>query len=258
MIKNKKLLIFASLFILNTQLFAYADPNDKSFKDGFEAGLEALKFQAKVDGFDSKKVKIDKPYLLTFNISKMPLNEALFLQIISSREGYETHLTREFVSFGAFERKVDAQDRIKDLTRKFKLNSKDFSIHSQTNEIITYPYLFDRFYISIIKEVKDLGFIVQTQIIEKPVIKKQIIKEAKKSTPKNIYKIFNIKGSKAMSYINKGLLNDSKSYEENEFIYANNQSYKLEKEIVTKTNEKFVKVLNENLYFAIDDVNIKN
>lgn len=50
--KNFKTLFILFVFILGfNQAFAYYDEiNDKSFKDGFEAGLKALEFQAKTEG----------------------------------------------------------------------------------------------------------------------------------------------------------------------------------------------------------------
>ncbi len=92
---------------------SFYEVNHISFKEGFEAGLKALEFQAKQDGFKAKQILVSKPFLLVYEIKNTPLDEALFLQIIADKEGFETHLSRDFVSFGAFDREIDAKAKAK-------------------------------------------------------------------------------------------------------------------------------------------------
>ncbi|EIZ8033464.1 hypothetical protein MQV54_001476 [Campylobacter jejuni] len=254
----KKSFLAFSFLILSSTSYAFYEPNDKNFKDGFEAGLEALKFQAQIDGFSYKKIEINKPYLIVYNIENIPLNEALFLQVISSREGYESHLTKEFITFGEFEREIDAKEKIKFLISKFKLNAKDFKIQKNIKEIITYPYLYKRFYEKLLDEAKASGVIVETKIIEKNPIKQIKSSNKPKSIPKKSYEIFTLNNTKAMSYYSLGgSEKDSKNYIEKGFVKSGKE-YEIEKNITTNSGEKFVKIVGENIYFSIKDIAIKN
>ncbi|HIF9806744.1 TPA: hypothetical protein ACX8VE_001487 [Campylobacter jejuni] len=253
--KFLKTFIVLSSLVLVSNSYAYYEANDKNFKDGFEAGLEALSLQSKVDGFSYKRIQINKPFLIIYNIKNIPLNEALFLQVIASREGYETHLTKDFVSFGSFEREIDAKEKIKSLVSKFKLNYKDFKVQKNIKEIITYPFLYKDFYEKLLDEAKKLGIIVETQIIEKTTIKQpQPQNKSKTTTSKKKNEKFVLKNSKAMSYISLGgSERDSKNFSEDKLI-NNGKEYEIEKRIKTKSGEEFVKVLGENLYFSTKDI----
>lgn len=251
MIKKFFLILAISFGILNA---TYYEANDKNFKDGFEAGLEALKFQKNADGFNSRLIEIKEPFLLTYDIKNYPLNEALFIQLLSARQGFNTHLTKEFISFGGYEREIDAKDKMKSLASKFKLNLKDFKIQKNIKEIITYPFLYKLFYDNLLQEAIKSGVIIEVKILEKPIVKKNI-KNKPIKTFENKYPLFYLKNSKAMGYSLIGSEQDSKNFIENGFITKN--TFKLEKTITTLTGEKFVKVVGENLYFSIKDVRVK-
>lgn len=246
--------LFIALLLLQAK--AYYEPDDKSFKDGFEAGLKALEFQAKNEGFSPKIIVIDKPYVLLLDIKEMPLSEVLFLQVLASREGIESHLSEEFLYLGSFEREVDAKDRIKNLVSKFKLNAKNLKVHSHIKELISYPYLYKNFYEDLLLKAKNEGVIVETKILQKPLIKTPLIAKkplAKKSTPLN----FSLKNAKAMSYMSLGgSENDSKNYEEKGLVSQKN--FIFEKKIQTNSGESFVKVAGLNLYFLESDIIIQN
>ncbi|WP_270978451.1 hypothetical protein [Campylobacter helveticus] len=256
--KIKFIVLSALLLGLNLNVLnAYYEPNDKSFKDGFEAGLKAVEFQAKNEGFTSKSISITKPFVLLLDIKEMPLSEVLFLQVLASREGIESHLSEEFLYLGSFEREVDAKDRIKSLVAKFKLNAKDLKVHKNIKEIITYPYLYKGFYESLLQKAKEEGIIIETKVLTKPLIKNPIV--AKKPLPKkaNPTTSFSLKNAKAMSYASLGgIESDSKNYEEKGLV--GKKDFIFEKKIKTNKNESFVKVAGQNLYFLEEDIIMLN
>lgn len=249
-LSKRFLLVILLSFLALSKAFGYYEPNDKSFKDGFEAGLKALEFQAKNEGFTSKNIKISKPFTLLLDIKEMPLSEVLFLQILASREGIESHLSEDFLYLGSFEREIDAKDRIKSLIAKFKLNAKNLKIHKNIQEIITYPYLYKSFYESLLQKAKEQGIIVETKILTKTTIKNPVQKPlVKKVSPIQ----FTFKNTKAMSYVSLGgVENDSKNYEEKGL--KKKQNFTFEKKIKTNLGESFIKVAGENLYFLEADV----
>lgn len=249
-LSKRFILVILLSFLALSKAFGYYEPNDKSFKDGFEAGLKALEFQAKNEGFTSKNIKISKPFTLLLDIKEMPLSEVLFLQILASREGIESHLSEDFLYLGSFEREIDAKDRIKSLIAKFKLNAKNLKIHKNIQEIITYPYLYKSFYESLLQKAKEQGIIVETKILTKTTIKNPVQKPlVKKVSPIQ----FTLKNAKAMSYVSLGgVENDSKNYEEKGL--KKRQNFTFEKKIKTNLGESFIKVAGENLYFLEADV----
>lgn len=249
-LSKRFLLVILLSFLALSKAFGYYEPNDKNFKDGFEAGLKALEFQAKNEGFTSKNIKISKPFTLLLDIKEMPLSEVLFLQILASREGIESHLSEDFLYLGNFEREIDAKDRIKSLIAKFKLNAKNLKIHKNIQEIITYPYLYKSFYESLLQKAKEQGIIVETKILTKTTIKNPV----QKPLVKKVSSIqFTFKNTKAMSYVSLGgVENDSKNYEEKGL--KKKQNFTFEKKIKTNLGESFIKVAGENLYFLEADI----
>lgn len=132
--------------------------NEKIFKAGFEAGIKALEFQRKNDGYKPKKVTINKAYYLTYNISKLPYEEALFLQNIAAREGFDTHITKNLLFFGEFEREADALKTQADLKTKFRIDAQVKQNYG-SDSIETYPKLWGQFYTFFQNEVKKQGYI---------------------------------------------------------------------------------------------------
>ena len=248
--KNVKSLALCALFGCNLVFAnAFYEPNSKSFRDGFEAGLKALEFQAKNDGFSPKEIPILKPYILVFDISKTSLNEVLFLQNIASREGFNTQLTKNFLCFGEFEREADAKELEKQLLERFKIKTK---VLKDIEKLITYPYLFSDFFQALLKKAREEGILIETKIIE---MKPKVTKKAIAQTPKSLAtKSIEFKNPKAMSYYLLGEL-DSKNIFENGLIPSKN--YPFGEMIKTPQGESFVKVKDKNLYFSIEDVLIK-
>lgn len=229
------------------------EPNSKNFRDGFEAGIKALEFQAKTDGFQQKLITINKPYLLIFDIKNTPFHEALFLQIISAREGFDTHFTKEFVFLGEFERDIDAKDAKELMIRKYKINAEYIKILKNIKSIVTYPYLFQNFYKTVINDARDKGYIIQTEIIEiEKVIQPKIIQPKPK---KIVTKKITFKNNRAMGYTLQGNEKLSHSFVEKELLKQS--IYEFGKNIVTNDGERFVKVKGQNLFFADSDVEVK-
>lgn len=249
-----------TIFLIFSFNISYAntlyEPNTIRFKEGFEAGLQALEFQAKQDGYKQKQIEVSKPFLLVYEIKNTPLNEALFLEIIAQKEGFDTHLSKDFISFGQFEREIDAQSKAKELVDKFKINKALVKIYSNKQSFTTYPFLWQDFHTKLLQEAIDLGVIVQEKTIYKTIYKEIPKVNNSKSKPKIDTKKMILRNARAMSY--KNLSNnqdDSLSY--TEIGLVNQQEYEFEKEIKTKQGEIFVKVKDKNLYFSILDVEIK-
>ncbi|TWO28055.1 inverse autotransporter beta domain-containing protein [Campylobacter hyointestinalis] len=131
----------------------YDEPNPKSFKNSFNSGINAIYFQAKNDGFHPKVLSIKKPYFVVVEIKNMSLDEALFLELIANRDGYDTHLTKEYVTFGEFQREIDAKKVVSALKIKYKIESSIIRILKNQKEIVTYPYLFSD--INIVEQVEN-------------------------------------------------------------------------------------------------------
>lgn len=242
---------FAFAARMNIEIY---EPNSKNFRDGFEAGIKALEFQAKTDGFQQKLIALNKPYLLIFDIKNTPLHEALFLQIISAREGFDTHFTKEFVSLGEFERDIDAKDAKELMIRKYRLNPNDLKILTSQNNLVTYPFLFHNFHKNILNEVQKLGYIIKTEMIY--VNKARInTTQQKAATPKVISKKIVFKNPRVMGYILQGDKRFSQSFKEKGLLKVTD--YEFQKSITTDEGEIFVKVKGENLYFPNSDVSMK-
>ncbi|CAD7289534.1 hypothetical protein LMG7974_01611 [Campylobacter majalis] len=249
----KKIIFFVSFLVicLNANNL-YDEPNPASFKNGFNAGINSVAFQAKIDGFYPQIINITKPYVVAVEIKNMSLDEALFLQIIANREGFDTHLTTQYVTFGEYQREIDAKKIVNKIKADYKIKSSEIKILKDKKQIITYPFLFSDFYTELLKEAKANGVIESFKIIEvKPqVVKKPAIKSVKKQTEKT--KTISFKNSKAMSYsLSNNDESNSKNLNDNELKSG---KYTYEKIITTKQGEKFVKVKGENLYFSILDV----
>lgn len=248
----KKIIFFVSFLALALSANnLYDEINPRSFKEGFNAGINAVVFQSRVDGFSPQIITINKPYLLVVKIENMSLDEALFLQIIASREGYNTHLTSEYVTFGEFQRMIDAKKVSDKIKQDYKLTNSDVKILKNKKEIVTYPFLFSDFYDDLLKNAKESGVIEALKIVE---VKPEPIKKSTKTTKKLITKtkFITLKNAKAMGYnltnndeSNSNNLNDS-GLESGKYVY--------EKTITTKQGEKFVKVKDKNLYFSVLDV----
>ncbi|MBK3487556.1 hypothetical protein JF116_09200 [Campylobacter fetus subsp. venerealis] len=245
--------VAVSLLLVNLSFASsFYEPNEKSFKDGFYAGLKALEFQAKNDGFTNQVIEVKAPYLLVVDIKEKSLNDVLFLQIIANREGFESHLCADFVSFGEFERKADAENIAQMLEKRFKVKTK---ILRNVQIIVTYPYLYKDFYLDILKKAKELGIIVETKVINQPI--KPVVTKPKPTIKKQeVVKYMKLKNPRAVAYhLNNADASNSKSFSESGL--KSNSDFIYDKKVITKQGEIFYKVKNENLYFSDKDIVLK-
>lgn len=245
--------VAVSLLLVNLSFASsFYEPNEKSFKDGFYAGLKALEFQAKNDGFTNQVIEVKAPYLLVVDIKEKSLNDVLFLQIIANREGFESHLCADFVSFGEFERKADAENIAQMLEKRFKVKTK---ILRNMQKIVTYPYLYKDFYLDILKKAKELGIIVETKVINQPI--KPVVTKPKPTIKKQeVVKYMKLKNPRAVAYyLNNADASNSKSFSESGL--KANSDFIFDKKVTTKQGEIFYKVKNENLYFSDKDIVLK-
>lgn len=249
------LLIFgANLCLANTNSFY--EVNHISFKEGFEAGLKALEFQAQRDGFKAQRILVSKPFLLVYEIKNTPLNEALFLQIIADKEGFDTHLSKDFLSFGSFNREIDAKSKAEELLSKFKLDKKSLKILKNEMSFSTYPFLWQDFHNTLLNDAISAGVLVEEKIVYKTIHKNPTKEVEAKAKPKIVSKKIVFKNAKAMAYQSLGgAENDSLNFSETKLL--NKKEFEFEKEITTTQGEKFVKVKGENLYFSALDTEIK-
>lgn len=119
--KKTLLSLCCLMAILQAENF-YDSKSVNVFENGFNAGLSAVKIQAQSDGLRPQTLNVSKNFLLILKIDYMGLDEALFLQVIAKREGFLTHLTRDFITFGEFEREIDTRKASKLIIDNFKLN----------------------------------------------------------------------------------------------------------------------------------------
>ena len=251
--------IIFSICCLVAMLKAENFYNNKSlnvFENGFNAGLSAVKLQAKYDGLRPQILSVNKNFLLILKIDKIGLDEALFLQVIATREGFETHLTKDFITFGEYEREIDAKKTSKAIIDNFKLNPNSVKILSGVKQIKTYPYLFMDYF---------KQFEIQEQNIKKPNLEVVNNIETKAQTKPQSQEIENnetqalllpkiiFKNKQAMSYKNiDDNESNSASFVENGFKTG---EFLFDKIIFTNADESFVKVKDENLYFSSEDIN---
>lgn len=239
--------------------------NEAVFKAGFEAGIKALEFQRKNDGYEPKKVEINKAYYITYDITKMPYEEALFLQNIAAREGFDTHITKKYIFFGEFEREADARKAVNDLNAKFQINAQ--LRQNQGGEFLTtYPKLWGQFYTYFMGEVKRLGYLNANECFNSSIQSNKTNTananlDKKKSKISANISLFTLKNSKAMSYMNFDKTKNSRfnSYEYKETGLKLKQNFPMgnfNKPYETTQGELFYKVLNKNIYFSDKDVEV--
>lgn len=264
--------IIFSICCLVAMLKAENFYNNKSlnvFENGFNAGLSAVKLQAKYDGLRPQILSVNKNFLLILKIDKIGLDEALFLQVIATREGFETHLTKDFITFGEYEREIDAKKTSKVIIDNFKLNPNSVKILSGVKQIKTYPYLFIDYFKQFEiqeKNIKKPNLEVVNNIEMKTQTKPQSQKiETKAQTKPQSQELENnetqallplkiiFKNKQAMSYKNiDDNESNSASFVENGFKTG---EFLFDKIIFTNADESFVKVKDENLYFSNEDIN---
>lgn len=242
--------------------------NEAIFKNGFESGIKALEFQRKNDGYKPKKIAINKEFYITYDITNLPYEEALFLQNIAAREGFDTHIAKTLLYFGEFEREADALKSIDDLKQKFKIEAK-LNKNKGGEFLITYPKLWGEFFTFFMEEAKANGILQVTEYIT---TQQKMNIESNKAQTKSAQqsaqainqqpvkpKTFTFKNSKAMLYKKSGSGLESKDYIEGGLV--ENKVFNLGnygKPVITKQGEKFYKVLGEDSYFSDKDVVIKD
>lgn len=242
----------------------YDNKSVNIFENGFNAGLSAIKLQAEYDGLRPQTLNVNKNFLLILRIDEIGLDEALFLQVIAKREGFETHLTKDFITFGEYEREIDARKISKAIVDNFKLNPNSIKILSGVKQIKTYPYLFMDFSERLKNNSYFKQLEIQEEVVEKQnleVVNKPETKAQTKPQPQEIendeiqvpplQKII-FKNKRAMSYKNiDNNESNSASFVENGFKTG---EFLFDKIIFTNIDEAFVKVKDENLYFSNEDI----
>ena len=259
MFKKASLAIVVASFLVSTNLCAkkventLTDNNKTSyFKQGFEEGIKATRFQALNDGFRPKSVKMKNNFVLVFDTFNVPYAEALYMQYIAAKDGFdETYITEHSVIFGSFVREVDAKEAQKKLVQMFGINTRIESCVGKT--FLTQPLLFSDFP----NEMFNKNNVVNATNVE---IEKQQTKPKSKSKKK--YKPANplpekqiVVNNAAYSYFKSGSKDSSRNFFENEIKASTN--YVLDKKVSTKEGETFYKVKDKNLYFRAEDVEIK-
>jgi hypothetical protein len=241
----KKGLLF---LMLVANCFAY---DADVFKDGFEAGLKALQFQIKNDGAIPQKITLDKALIVILPIESISINEVIYIQYIASKEDFRTHLTKDGIIFGNYDRQIDAKEARERVKRILNYDTK---IINNKGDLYTNPIIAKPIYDLIVDQLEEDGAIRDVKIIyvnaTKPTTTAQPVKKEVKeqSNVKNV----SLKNAKAQAYKVNGDNKNSADYQES-FI-AEGMKFKTSNTIVTSSGEVFVKVLNENTYFLKSDV----
>lgn len=262
MLKKISLAVVAASFLFSTNLSAkkientFTDNNKSSFfKQGFEEGIKATRFQALNDGFRPKSVKMKNNFVLVFDTFSIPYAEALYMQYIAAKDGFdETYITENSIIFGSFMREIDAKEAQKKLAQMFGISTRIESCVGKT--FLTQPLLFSDFPNEMFTKgaINNATNIIQEPIKEqpKPKSKKKYYKTTTSSPlPEKQIVVKNA----TYSYFKSGSKDNSKSFFENEIIGS--KEYVLDKKVSTKEGETFYKVKDKNLYFRAEDVEIK-
>ena len=237
----------------------FYNPQDRSFKAGFEAGLKALEHQRLTEGVQPKEVDMGDSFYLTVDTKNMPLPEILFLQNISAREGYKSYLTRNFLVFTDFKRKADAVEAQNQLSNHYKV--KAALNQSKNTKLITYPILWGEFYRRFLADVEQNGYAVKVDVIEVPKVVQKVVRvysDEQTNVNAGEQKLYGtIINNKAMSYTLKGSKNLSRSFRDNGFMERQEFDFGNDKQTITSTGESFYKVKNQNLYFSTKDIRLQ-
>ena len=264
--KKTLLSLCCLMAILQAENF-YDSKSVNVFENGFNAGLSAVKIQAQSDWLRPQTLNVSKNFLLILKIDDMGLDEALFLQVIAKREGFLTHLTRDFITFGEFEREIDAKKASKLIIDNFKLNPSAVKILSGVKQIKTYPFLFMDFSEHLknnsyfkqfeMQSINDEETIQKHNVVvtnnaknevEPEISQTQTSDESIASPPQKI----TFKNKKAMSY--KNIDNNESNSASFEEVGFKSGEFWFDKIVFTNSDEAFIKVADENLYFSSEDV----
>lgn len=258
MIKKTSIAIIAASFLLTVNLDAKTvsvKPEKQEhnatniFKQGFEEGIKATRFQALNDGFRPKSVKMRNNFVLVFDTTNIAYAEALYMQYLAAKEGFEeTYITKNTIIFGSFAREIDAQEAQKKIAKMFGVGTKIENCVGKT--FMTEPLLFSDF--------SDELFAVSATKKESEKPKKRLVAKPKKAEEKVVEKQIVLKQPTYSYY--KANMNSTKesssNYHENKIVGASKQ-YVLDKKVVTPEGEIFYKAKGENLFFKDVDVEIK-
>lgn len=259
----KKSLVAVS--ILAVSVFAGdLNPYERAFKSGFEYGLRANAMQKDIDGVRATRVNYTKPFVVSYDIQKIPYSEVLLTQFLAHNDGFKTHLTKNLLLFGDFEREADAKQAVEYLKKNFNVSANIISL-SKVQGLATNPLLWSGFYDEVLSQAKAQGVIVQEKVvertvekvIEKPVFieepKKQVKKPAQKATPME-YQIKLI-NDKAMGYVLTGNSKKLSSNYVEDGIKSGVFKWYPQGIYSTEKGEKFVRSTDE-IYFLDKDVKI--
>lgn len=259
----KKSLVAVS--ILAVSVFAGdLNPYERAFKSGFEYGLRANAMQKDIDGVRATRVNYTKPFVVSYDIQKIPYSEVLLTQFLAHNDGFKTHLTKNLLLFGDFEREADAKQAVEYLKKNFNVSANIISL-SKVQGLATNPLLWSGFYDEVLSQAKAQGVIVQEKVVErtvekvveKPVFieepKKQVKKPAQKATPME-YQIKLI-NDKAMGYVLTGNSKKLSSNYVEDGIKSGVFKWYPHGIYSTEKGEKFVRSTDE-IYFLYKDVKI--
>lgn len=267
----KKLAVVLSIVAFSsTNLMASSTvaltPVEQAFKSGFEYGLKTALMQQEVDNVKPVAIDYTKPYVVMYKISKLAYSEVLLMQMLAYNEGFHTHLGKDWLFFGDFEREADAKAAATYIQKNFYIKPDIKKLSSVKKELFTYPLLWSDVYSKLFAEAKEKGLVEEivvevptTKVVEKivEVPAKPSYKKPASSKPKTVKaKIYDIKliNKQAMSYKLVGDKSSSSSYVENgiksgQFVLEPKGIY------TTKEGERFYRT-TENFYFLDKDAKL--
>jgi hypothetical protein len=227
------------------------------FKDGFDAGLNALQFQIKNDGAIPQKIDLQKPFIVILQTENIPMNEIIYIQYVAHKEDFKTSLIKDGIIFGDYDRQIDAKEAKNRIKRVLNY---DADIINNTGEFYTHPILAKPVYDLVTEGLTKDGVIKDVQIVyaNKPKVttsSKQAASSTQQAQKSSNIKTIELKNSKAQSYKLDGNKKHSASYTESFIVEGG--TFKTANSFITNEGEVFVKVLNENIFFLKDDVEFK-
>ena len=254
----KKSLVAVS--ILAVSVFAGdLNPYERAFKSGFEYGLRANAMQKDIDGVRATRVNYTKPFVVSYDIQKIPYSEVLLTQFLAHNDGFKTHLTNNLLLFGDFEREADAKQAVEYLKKNFNVSANIVSL-SKVQGLATNPLLWGGFYDEVLAQARAQGVIVEEKIVERTVekvVEKPVFIEEPKPTQKAVPTEYQIKliNDKAMGYVLSGNnKNLSNNYVEDGIKSGVFKMYP-QGIYSTEKGEKFIRSTDE-IYFLDKDVKI--
>lgn len=258
-----------------------------AFERGLSIGVEAVEREFKIQGTKNEVVPTNN-YLVVLDTDNLATKKTLLLKDFGFQLGLTAvQFTNGMLYFKSFEHEADANELVKLLNDKYlKGYKKQAYVYKKKGGESFYkaPFAFKKLFDEMEKEIKgnvpvvvltqreaaELGLQLPAQtILPKPQplpliehksdvnvtstkptseIKPQKADKVSPSKKQEIKYTFKLKGGKAQTYIKEG-----KGFKQSKVLQST-KTYSSGAEIIKQDGAEYIKVLNQNLYFDIFDV----